>query len=448
MSSGSINAQATDNSILDLLPSIMSGVKRLPRPVDFKVALPTLNTGGEYVVELSRWNIPNNGTQPVKTTDQLQAAIEWASAQGFGKVTIPDGHYLIGKDATFNYHAGIELPSNIELNLSANTLLEMSTNDKWNYCVIAVNTKSDVVIRGGTIKGDRATHVFTPRPSDGNTAHDEGHAICLQNGTKRVVVTNTRIHSTTGDGLLLVEQIEDVSIRNNEIFNNRRQGISIVGGQRIAITDNEIHHIRGTSPQFGVDIEGAGRIDRDILIRRNSFHHNRGGDVVNTSGKNVFIVDNVMHQGREGSNHRYIDGPLVTWERTDNVIAHNTITMLNGSVNGRLGYIQYSNNRDNNPNITYVHHNTCHGCGMHMYNAADADIRHNKFYGYFLSLMNFQRATLINNEVTYGPPGSPRYCWDYRIKNTTGIARRNKLESQAFNIPLSSTPWTSSCLQR
>ena len=441
-------AQSDDDSILDYLPGIVSNVKKLPRPINFKVALPARNTGGDYTIELSRWNIPSNGTQSVRTTDQLQAAINWAVDQGFSKITIPNGHFLIGKNGTFNYQAGIVLPSNIELNLSPNTLLEMATNNKWNYCVIAVTGKTDVTIRGGTIKGDRNTHIFTPRPRDGKTAHDEGHAICLQSGTKRVLVENMRIHSVTGDGLLLVTEIEDVTIRNNNIHNNRRQGVSVVGGQRIAIVNNEIHHIRGTAPQFGVDIEGAGRLDRDILIKRNNFHHNRGGDIVNTSGKNVFIVENSLHQGRQGDNHRYIDGPLVTWERTDNVIAHNTITMLNGSVNGRLGYIQYSGNRDNNPNITYVHDNVCNGCGMYMYKAADADIRRNKFHGYFLALADFKNATVIDNEVTYGPPGSPRYCWNYRIRNSTGKASGNKLEGRAFDLPLSSRPWTSQCLRR
>ena len=144
-----------------------------------------------------------------------------------------------------------------------------------------------------------------------------------------------QMHSLTGDGSLLLSS-SDVRYSRNNIHNNRRQGISVVGGIRVAIDRNEIHHIRGTSPQFGVDIEGAGREDRDILIRDNDFHHNRGGDIVNTSGKNVFIVNNTMDQGTAGRDHRYIDGPLVTWERTDNVIFGNTITMYDGSVNVRL----------------------------------------------------------------------------------------------------------------
>ncbi len=445
----SLNASSqSEDDILEYMPAIMASLKKLPRKIDFKVTLPSIHPINEYTIELSRWDIPSNRSNPVKTTDNLQAAIDWATAQGFNRIVIPNGQFLIGKFGNAIYQRGIELDGNIELVLSPSTVLEMAPNDKWNYCVIAVNRKSNVIIRGGTIKGDRYQHTYTPRARDGATAHDEGHGICLQGNTTKVLVENMRIKELTGDGLLLVTEIEDVTIRNNNISHNRRQGVSVVGGTRIKIENNEIHHIRGTSPQFGIDIEGAGRSDKDILIRKNNFHHNRGGDIVNTSGKNVFIIQNTLHQGREGSDHRYIDGPLVTWERTDNVIAHNTITMLNGSVNGRLGYIQYSGGRDNNPQTTYVHDNVCNGCGMYMYRAGDADIRRNKFLGYFLALADFRNATVIDNTVTNGPPGTPQYCWTYRIRNTTGVASGNTTNGNDTSLPLSSTPWTTQCLRR
>lgn len=435
-----------DASILEMLPAILASVKKLPRPIDFKVALPSIPAANEYAIELDRWGIPSDRSEPVKTTDKLQAAIDWARDQGFTRVRLPAGHYLVGKEGNAIYQAGIVLHDDTEYVLSDNTILEMATNDKWNYCVISINSKSNVIVRGGTIIGDRATHIFTPRVRDGAIAHDEGHGICIGRSS-RVLVEKMRIRNLTGDGLLLVTEVEDVTIRNNNISNNRRQGVSVVGGTRIKIENNEIHHISGTSPQFGVDIEGAGRVDKDILIRKNYFHHNKGGDIVNTSAKNAFIIDNVMTQGTPGPEHRYIDGPLVTWERTDNVIAHNQITMFNGSVNGRLGYIQYSGGRDNNPQTTYVHDNVCNGCGMYMYRAGDADIRRNKFNGYFLALADFKNATVIDNEVTYGPPGTPRYCWNYRIRRTTGTGSGNTLEGEPFQLPLSSKPWTSECLR-
>ena len=435
---------STDDDILEYMPVIMAGIDKLPRPINFKVAAPRSNSSLEYRIELQRWGIQNNGRNPVQTTDNLQAAIDWAHEQGFTRVILPAGHYLIGKYGNDIYQAGIDLHGNTEFVMEGATI-EMDTNNKWNYCVVRIQGVTDVTLRGGVIKGDRNTHIFTPRSRDGATAHDEGHGVCVWGGSERIFVTNMQMHSLTGDGSLLLSS-SDVRYSRNNIHNNRRQGISVVGGIRVAIDRNEIHHIRGTSPQFGVDIEGAGREDRDILIRDNDFHHNRGGDIVNTSGKNVFIVNNTMDQGTAGSDHRYIDGPLVTWERTDNVIFGNTITMYDGSVNGRLGYIQYSGGRDNNPATTYVHNNVCHNCGMYMYRAEGADIRNNKFFGYFLSLSRFRNVVLVDNLVTYSENG-PRFCWSYRFDDVLGFASGNYIEDQPADIPLSETvPHTLSCV--
>ncbi|BHH84102.1 right-handed parallel beta-helix repeat-containing protein [Desulforhopalus sp. 52FAK] len=432
------------DSILDFLPAIIAGINKLPRAIDFKVESPAISSDSLYVIDLERWDIPNNGINSEKTTDNLQRAIDWASHEGYGRVVLPAGHYLIGKYGNDIYQSGIDLHGNTEF-VMTNATLEMAANDKWNYCVLRAQGVSNVIINGGTIKGDRDNHIFTPRSSDGSTTHDEGHGICVWGGSERILVRDMNIHSLTGDGSLLLNS-NNVHYTSNTIYNNRRQGISVVGGIKVAIDNNEIHHIRGTSPQFGVDIEGAGREDRDILIRNNYFHHNRGGDIVNTSGKNVFIVKNIMDQGTEGVDHRYIDGPIVTWERTDNVIALNRITMYNGSVNGRLGFIQYSGDNDNNQQTTYVHDNIFNNCGMYMYKAEGADIRNNKFLGYFLALSHFKNVVLVDNLVTYSESG-PRYCWSYRFNNVTGFASGNYVEDQPANIPLSETiPHTLQCV--
>ncbi|WP_344929827.1 right-handed parallel beta-helix repeat-containing protein [Aquimarina addita] len=410
----------------------------------FDVQLPVNVNDQEYIIELDRWDIPNNGTDPLKTTTNLQAAIDWAHEEQYSRVVLPSGEYLVGEDKTYNYQGGIELHGDTEFVFSEGAVLEMDTNDKWNYCVISLNG-DNITIRDGVIKGDRDTHILTPRDSDGKTAHDEGHGICVWNTSNQVLVDNMEIHSVTGDGSLILES-NDVTFTNNTIYNNRRQGISVVGGVRIKITDNEIHHINGTAPQFGIDIEGAGRVDEDILIQNNYFHHNTGGDIVNTSGKNVFILDNVMEQG-DGST--YVDGPIVSWHRTHNIIARNTITMVDGSENGRLGYIQYSGGGDKGHSlVTYVHDNVCNSCGMYMYKSADADVRRNKFYGYFLSFTEFDNAVLVDNLVTYSEDHpNLRFCWSYRFNDVTGFASGNYLGDNLEEIPLSETePYTLQCV--
>lgn len=410
----------------------------------FDAKLPAMPNGLEYTIDLNEWDIPNTGTDAIKTTTNLQAAIDWTHEEGYSKVILPKGHYLVGKDVNDIYQGGIEIHGDTEFIFSEGTVLEMDTNNKWNYCVISLNG-DNIIIRDGIIKGDRNTHIFTPRENDGKTAHDEGHGICVWNESNLVLIENMEIHNLTGDGSLVLDA-NDISFTNNNIYNNRRQGISIVGGKRIEIKDNEIHHINGTSPQFGIDIEGAGRVDEDILIQSNYFHHNAGGDIVNASGENVYILDNTMEQG-DGST--YVDGPIVSWHKTHNIIARNTITMKTGSANGRLGYIQYSGGGDKGHNrATYVHENVCNSCGMYMYKSSDADVRRNKFFGYFLSFSEFDNAILIDNLVTYSEEHSNlRYCWSYRFNDVRGFASGNYLEDDLQEIPLSETaPHTLQCV--
>ncbi|MRH99464.1 right-handed parallel beta-helix repeat-containing protein [Kriegella sp. EG-1] len=408
----------------------------------FSAKLPIISSENAYTIEIVRWDIPTNNSNAAKTTTNLQAAIDWAHEEGYNQVILPAGEYLVGEDVNDIYYGGIDIYGNTEFVFSEGAILTIDTNDKWNYCVLRLNG-DNIIVRDGEIRGERDSHIYTPR-EDGKTAHDEGHGICVWDNNN-VLITNMNIHNLTGDGSLVLES-NDVTFTQNNIYNNRRQGISIVGGVRIEITNNEIHHIKGTAPQFGIDIEGTGRIDEDILIQENYFHHNTGGDIVNTSGKNVYILDNILEQG---SGSEYVDGPIVSWHKTHNIIARNTITMLSGSANGRLGYIQYSSGGEKGHNrATYVHDNVMNNCGMYMYKSADADVRRNKFLGYFLAFSDFENAILIDNLVTYSEEHTNlRYCWSYRFKNTTGLASGNYLGDELEELPLSETePYTLQCV--
>lgn len=401
--------------------------------IDFEVQLPIVSNNSEYIIDTVEWDIPTDYTQPVKTTANLQAAIDWAHDEGYTQVVLPEGEYLVGKEGNDIYQAGIDIYDNTEFVFNEGAVLGIDTNNKWNYCVLRLNG-DNIIVRDGIIVGERDTHIFTPRENDGSTAHDEGHGICVWSNNN-VLIENMEIRDVTGDGSLILNS-NDVTFTNNTIFNNRRQGISIVGGVRINITDNEIHHISGTAPQFGVDIEGAGREDKDILIQNNNFHNNSGGDIVNTSGTNVFILDNTMAQGDDST---YTDGPIVSWHKTHNVIARNTITMVNGSANGRLGYIQYSGGGEKGHNrATYVHENIMNSCGMYMYESSGADVRRNQFLGYFCAFTDFDNLILIDNLVTYSEEHTNlRFCWSYRFSSAKGFASGNYLGDDLHDIPLS-----------
>ena len=414
-----------------------------PRPM-----LPVVN-GDIYTIDLNQWNIPNNGTgDPATNTDNMQAAIDWAINQGYGTVRLPAGNYLIGKYGNAIYQAGIELRDGMIFELDDNAVIQMAPNDKWNYCVVAVTGREHVIIRGGSILGDRDNHIYTPRPSDGSTVHDEGHLICIQNESQYVLVENMYLSKANGDGILLVGQggpgssVKDITIRNNDFDNNRRQGISVVGAVRLLIEGNEIHDTHGTPPQFGIDIESLSYESRDIKIRRNLFYANGtidtainygGGHIVNTDGRNVLIEYNTMEQRGIGNG---TDGSIVYWKNADQTIRYNYIKVRELTVNLKVGIIGYSNTLPKtNPATTYIHDNVCDGCGFYMYQSADLDIRNNTLLDGYLAFRDYTNLTLIDNYVD----STINSCWAFRFRDVYGMAQGNTYFGNPFELALSPT---------
>ncbi len=380
-------------------------------------------TGGEtYTLVAGDWGVATNGTDALGTTQGLQEAIDWAHTEGFGHFVVPAGDYLVGREGNDIYWAGITVPSNMVFELQDGATLTMDTNDRWNYCVIAVRGEEDVVLRGGTIVGDRETHIY-----EGGGAHDEGHAICIEGNSERVLVEDMVLRDVTGDGVLIVGSGEpgnscfDITIRGNEIASNRRQGVSIVGGVRVLIEGNEIHHINGTSPQFGVDVESLSFRSADILIRDNNFHENAGGDLVNTDGTNLWFIDNICDQ--TGLTEPQTDGPIVHWGRSDNVIRRNTITVTVGSSNGRWGLIGYSQDdperpgrgtRGGNTAPNYFEDNVFIDAGLHMARTESFVVRGNSLTGFGILGSRIDCLRLEDNEVG-GEVGEP-----YKFREVSG----------------------------
>lgn len=395
----------------------------------------------EYIIELDRWDIPNNRTNPEKTTDNIQKAIDWAISENYGTIRLPKGHYLVGKKQSEIYQSGIVLGSNMAFLLDKDAIIEMAPNNKWNYCAITIKSKSYVLISGGLLLGDRDNHVYTARTSDGSVSHDEGHLICIEGESDFVTVENMTIGKANGDGIILVgsekgeeQKLKDIVIRNNHFSDNRRQGISLVGSSDVLITKNEIHHTKGVSPQFGIDIEGAGRLNKNITIRNNYFHNNSGGDIVNSDGENVLVEGNILKQGKDS---KYIDGPLVYWKNADWTIRDNQITMLTPSVNNLNGIIMYSNDTPKkNPATTYIYNNTLNNCGMYMYKGADLVIKNNIMENGHLVFKEMKKLTLENNRVVH-----ENECWAYRFLKVSGSAKGNKYNGGGYEVPLSNTPW-------
>ncbi|HDX9588381.1 TPA: right-handed parallel beta-helix repeat-containing protein [Bacillus pseudomycoides] len=372
-----------------------------------------------YVLELNRWNVKNDGTDAVNTSQGINNAFVWASQQGYTEVVLPKGTYLIEKNTP------IEPPSYLTINLNGATL-KMETNNLTGYAIVSFrNNQVYSRVTNGVIQGDKDTHDY----SSGGT-HEGGYGIELGsftpsadggNNTRFVLLDNLDILDCTGDAITLnstfgqiapfptslassfeqgsisttdgslvssttkirstlqidmkqaaivkygyfglygngfgglgsditcdyydvifynssnefisaktnVQFFDEVEVPNGasyakivlhqstvpvpanclinvrvpsfsqytyiekcNLHNCRRQGISVSGAKNVYIRDNDIHHIAGTDPQSGIDVEDGYDLNQYIYIERNNFHDNQKYNIIVVNGKFIYIVNN------------------------------------------------------------------------------------------------------------------------------------------------------------
>ncbi|HDR7848251.1 TPA: right-handed parallel beta-helix repeat-containing protein [Bacillus toyonensis] len=377
------------------------------------------NSTSIYVLELDRWDVKNDGTDAINTSQGINNALVWAAQQGYTEVVLPRGIYLIDKQTP------IEPPSHLTLNLNGSTL-KMETNNLTGYAIISFR-RNQVYSRitNGIIQGDRYTHDY----SSGGT-HEAGYGIELGsftppadggNNTRFVSLDNLDILDCTGDAITLnstfgqispfptalassfeqgainttdgslvssttkirsnlqidmnqvaivkygyfglygngfgalgseikcdyydvifytsnniflssktnVQFFDEVEVPNGasyakvvlhqgnvpapanclinvrvpsfsqytyiekcNLHDCRRQGISVCGAKNVYIRDNDIHHIAGTNPQSGLDIEDGYDLNQYIYIERNNFHDNKNYNIIVVNGKFIYISNN------------------------------------------------------------------------------------------------------------------------------------------------------------
>lgn len=369
---------------------------------------------------------------------RINEAIAWAASEGFGRIRLPTGRYRIGKRLHDHYTGGIVMLDGTVLVMDDATVLQMAPNETWAYCAIVIDGVTDVGVYGGTVRGDRDEHTYL----EGMT-HEDGHCICVGHESARVEIAGVTLEGPTGDGVAIVAEggagstCRDITIRDSEIARGRRQGISIVGGTNVLIENNEIHHVEGTAPQFGIDIESLDFESRDIVIAGNRFHHNRGGDFVNTDGRNVWFVDNHLDQtGLEGAQ---TDGPFVHWSNTDQTVRGNTFVVTVGSSNGRWAIIGYSPDGfvRTNPAGNCFEQNTFVGGGLHMMNDSVQHVRGNTFDGFMILGSHLRCLRVEDNTVDHAGE-------TYKFREVRGLASGNVRNGEPVELPMTDAPFTSS----
>ncbi|WP_374018150.1 polymorphic toxin-type HINT domain-containing protein [Paenibacillus thiaminolyticus] len=97
-----------------------------------------------HSIDLARWGIRNDGTQPAQTTKGINDALEWAGKAGITAVSLPPGEYAIDKNSRIN------MVSNMTFQLTPDVILQKEPNDKERYDLMYIGYGvHDVTLLGG-----------------------------------------------------------------------------------------------------------------------------------------------------------------------------------------------------------------------------------------------------------------------------------------------------------
>ena len=276
-----------------------------------------------------------NGKNAEETTKGLNEAIEYASNNSINYIKFFQGNYLI-KDA-------INIPSNINIDLNS-SIIKMQENGEIGYEILEINNSENINIGNGKIIGDKNNHDYSIE-----STHEWGIGIKIL-GSTNINIENLEISEMTGDGIYIStgdDNSKTINIKNCVIKENRRQGISIISGEKINIYNNEIYNIEGTSPQSGIDLEAnfeTQKID-EINICNNKFYASASNTAIILYNQvcNVKITENVIYgnininetkEKTEILNNKLIDGKIKAGSTNENSTKIvNNLDILNNELN-------------------------------------------------------------------------------------------------------------------
>ena len=137
--------------------------------------------------------------------------------------------------------------------------VKLAPTDKGVYHI--VNLSSDnCTIMNGTLIGDKETHTGT----DGEFGN------CVTIRGKNIQLSNMTMRSGWGDGVYICNNgevlAEDVQLLNCKCIENRRNGMSIVGGKGIHVNNCAFNYNSGAAPQSGFDIEPNEDIEISVFM--------------------------------------------------------------------------------------------------------------------------------------------------------------------------------------
>lgn len=170
------------------------------------------------------------------------------SAVSSGKtVYVPAGVYKIDAELGIRFNN----KNNVKLVMSPDAILQAIKNSNTDYNIIYVNNADGVTISGGQIRGERYAH-------EGKSG-EWGMGIAVYDSSN-ITIENLSISECWGDGIYLGANLgkpgcDRITITNCNVYNNRRNNLSIVAADDVTVDHCTFKDANGTAPGYGIDIE-------------------------------------------------------------------------------------------------------------------------------------------------------------------------------------------------
>lgn len=214
----------------------------------------------------------NYAQEKARLEEEYGDAAAEMEVNAMNTVYVPAGIYNITAGHAHNDgDPGISLKSNVNVIMDNNAVLRVAKSSYPDYCVISAKNVENIRIEGGRILGERHKH-------SGNYG-EGGHAIAVYGG-RNIEISNVSISSNWGDGIYLGTQAvrqqdgsqlykgcNHITIKNCDIFDNRRSNISITDADYLTIEHCFIFDAYGTAPQCGIYIEPNSNSSGDKICR-------------------------------------------------------------------------------------------------------------------------------------------------------------------------------------
>lgn len=314
-----------------------------------------------------------------------------------------------------NFYASVEaisIPGDFNLIMSKNTHLRVFPNSKKTYALMAVRNVSNVTITGGNLYGEREEHDY----SDGET-HEWGYVMYIHGATD-TKISDVVMKDGTGDGMKIQDlkftfhpdytPTHNLFVSDCTFDNNRRNNMSITGGNHIYIENNLFLNAsmdskisEGVAPGFALDIEATRKRDEngdlvyyeradDIFIRNNVEKNSRIGGFTVAIGYDVTIENNTIETGLSFSlanGVKIIGNTLISKENGEGVAIKggrtnaDNETIYNNQISDNIikgfGTGIYVTNRD-----VIVSGNNIENCkiGMNLLRLTNAEVKNNTIY--------------------------------------------------------------------